>query len=537
MFVSRSTPMTHQLEAVKRALRKPMAFAHMAETGTGKSAMVLYEWQQRVNKNELTDLLVIAPNGCIRNWYESKSDDQQSELETHLDPMLLKKLLIANNRKTAADRNRRAALIESNGKVPRALFVNIEALSRGKDTETELLCRQFLSAGKGMMVIDESTTIRHGRSSRTKAIMRLAKFARSRRILTGLIVPRSPLDLFYQMYFLDPRILNFNSFVAFRARYAKMRLMNAPPEPIVDMRLRQMCTRKRIRMPDTKDWTIQQRADFIINNGGYIEGVPLIDHYQNLNELRTMYEPYCYRVMKKDCLDLKPKVYEPRDLTLTPEQTKIYKDIRHQAMAELKSGKYVSAINVLSQMVRLHQIVCGHVKTEDGEIEDIPSRRIDAILDILEEHDGKAIIWVTYDRELRKTAHAIRAAKNGDSSLMYGPQAVACFWGGNVKTRAEDEKRFLGDPNCRFMLSTPQTGGKGNTWNVADLVIFAANSYDLEHRYQAEDRNHRVGQTKTVTYIDLITRGTVEEKIVKALRKKLDLARIITGANYEDWLI
>lgn len=527
MFTSRSVPMAHQLEAVTRALAKPTAFGQMAETGTGKSAMILYEWIERINKKDLRNLLVVAPAGCIRNWYEAKTDDQLGELETHLEPDLYNKVLIATNRKRAAHRDMRERLLRSDDG-PRALFVNIEAFSRGKDTEAEILCRKFMQQRRTMMVIDESTTIRR-HSKRTRAIMRLGRLARARRILTGLIVPRSPLDLFYQMNFLDPNILNFSSYVAFRARYAKVRLMNAPPEAIVDMRLKQMCTRMRMKPPDTTDWWVRQKIDFILSNGGYIEGVPLIDEYQNLDELKSLYQPYVYQVLKKDCLDLKPKIYEPRDVELTKEQIRVYKQVKEEAMAKLSDGSYVSALNVLGQMVRLHQIVCGHVVTEDGKIVDLPSHRIRDIKEILEEHERKAIIWVTYDHELRKLAHSL--------TVEHGKDAIACFWGGNRNVRAEEEKRFLGDPRCRFMISTPQSGGRGNTWTVADLVIYAANSYDLEHRYQSEDRPHRRGQKRSVTYIDLIARGTVEEKIVKALRKKLNLAKIITGANYEDWLI
>lgn len=525
-FRSPTAPMAHQKDAVRAALRKPSAFAQMAETGCGKSGMILLEWQHRINLGDLRDLLVIGPAGSYKNWYVDKTDQQLAEIKNFLDPKLLQQLLIADNGKRAASRDARNRLLKANGK-PRALFVNIEAFSRGKDTEAEILCREFMKERSCMMVIDESTRIRR-RSARTRAVMRIGQFAKSRRILTGLIVPRSPLDLFYQMNFLDPRILNFSSYVAFRARYAKIRLMNAPADGVVNMRLKQFIARKRLRV-DTSDWSRQQKIDFIVNNGGYIEGVPLVVQYQNLEELNSLYKPYCFSVWKKDCLDLKPKIYEPRDIELTKEQTRLYKEIKQQAMAELSNGKFINATNVLSQMIRLHQIVCGHVRTEDGNIVDIHSNRVNEIMEILEEHDGKAIIWAIYDHEIRKIANSL--------SIAYGKNSTAMFWGGNRKTRDEEEKRFLGDPKCQYMVSSQPTGGVGNTWNVATLSIYAANSHDLEHRFQSEDRNHRKGQKESVTYIDLITRGTVEEKIIYALKRKLDLASIITGANYGEWLV
>jgi hypothetical protein len=111
------------------------------------------------------------------------------------------------------------------------------------------------------------------------------------------------------------------------------------------------------------------------------------------------------------------------------------------------------------------------------------------------------------------------------------------FHGENSKTRGDDERRFLGRDKCRFMVSTQMSGGRGNTWNAADLTIYAANSYDLEWRFQSEDRNHRKGQKAAVKYVDMIVRGTVEERIVNALRGKIDLMSVINGENYRKWLI
>ena len=525
-----TTPMKHQQIGLEKALAKPIAFAHLAETGTGKSQMVLAEYQHRLGENDIMDLLVIAPKGSIRNWYARKSDDQPSELERHLDPKLLKNLLIATNTKNAAQRDARIRLIRTTGQ-PRALFINVEALSygsKGQPTETEMVCRNLLLHGKAMMVVDESTTIRAQRAERTRAVLRLGRLARCRRILTGLVTPKSPLDLYCQFNFLDERILGMPDFVAFRARYAEIKMMCFLPNTLIDARLDVALRRRRLHF-NYKHLNRDQKIAKILELGGYITHVPMVQSYRNLDELQQRIAPYSYQILKRDCLDLKPKIYEPRDIELTPEQAKLYQQVKQEATAQLANGTHVTATNVLAQMTRLHQIVCGHVKDELGKIQDIKSHRIDEILDVLVEHEGKAIVWVTYEHELKKISDAIAAT--------YGQESVARFWGGNAKTRDEDEKQFLGDPNCRFIVSTPASGGRGNTWNVATLAIYAASSHDLEHRYQSEDRCHRIGQHNSVTYVDLIVRGTVEEKIIKALRKKIDLAKAITGENFRDWLI
>lgn len=512
----------HQKDGVAKALNNPKAFALLAETGTGKSVMVLAEFQERFGK-DVTDLLVIAPMGCIRNWYLSR-ESKPSELERHLSPELFKRLFIVTNRKKAADRKQQEAMMKTDR--PKALFVNIEALSRG--SKDEMLCKQLLQNNKVMMVVDESTTIRSYKSARSKAVSRLGALAVCKRILTGLVTPKSPLDLYNQMNFLDRKILNSPSYVGFRARYARVKIICREPEAIVDMRLRQIMARKRVKLY-VNGMRYQEKVEKIIELGGWIQHIPIIEGYQNLDELQQKIAPYSFQILKKDCLDLEPKTYQFRDVELTPEQKRIYKDILHNATAELTDGSFVTAISVLSQMQRLHQIVCGHVKNENGDIKDIGTNRMTALIEILNEHDGKAIIWAYYDYEIRRIADAIRKE--------FGHESIAMFWGGNAKIRADEETKFLSKPECRFMVSTQMSGGRGNTWNVATLAIYAANNYDLEHRYQSEDRCHRIGQTNKVTYIDLIVRGTVEEKIVWALRKKIDLATAITGENFRQWLV
>jgi SNF2 family DNA or RNA helicase len=531
MLKLRSILMRHQQEALRRARSKPEAFAHLAETGCGKSVVVLAEWQERIGRgpNDLMDLLVIAPAGSMHNWYLDRGEEPEnwSELRKHLDPRLLEAAVVASNRGGAAMRRQREKLLAEK-KMPRILFVNIEALSQGKGSKAELLCKAFLSRGRAMMVIDESTKIRHRRAARTKALLRLGRLAKSRRILTGLVTPRSPLDLFSQFGFLDESILGFRSFIAFRARYAKVQIICDEADAVIDMRLRQACYRRRIQIPDATSLTREQKVSKILELGGWIQHIPIVTEYKNLDELRRRIAPYSHQVLKADCLDLPPKIYSIRDVTLTDEQRRLYKEILQDATAQLSCGAHVTVTSALAQITRLHQVACGHVRDEEGKLHDVPSNRLSEIKAVLDEHSGKAIVWTVYVPELEKIADGLEKE--------YGPQSVARFWGGNIKTRGEDERRFLTDPACRYIVST-SAGSMGNTWNAASLVVYAANSWDLEFRHQSEDRCHRRGQTQSVTYVDLVTRGTVDEKILHALRRKIDLASAITGENWRSWVV
>jgi hypothetical protein len=460
------------------------------EMGTGKSFCLLDEWQDGVAAGRWKHLLLVAPAGSVRNWYTDRGEDQVAELRKHLDPQLFRKVTIVAwgelSKKKTVEKLDRA--IAKGGSI--AMFINVEALST-RTTGANELAVLLLNSADTLMAVDESTTVK-GDSKRTETVVSLGELAVARRIMTGLATPKSPLDLYWQYFFLDWRILNQRSPFGFKMRYA-----------------------------------ITRKTDF----GGKIERkIDIVVGYRNEDELAKRIAPYTYRVLKQDCLDLEPKTYEIREVELTAQQRKMYSDMKDFCTAQLDEMHHVTATNVVTSLMRLHQIVVGYtVDDETKEIRDVPSNRIKAILEVLNDHDRKAIIWTTYTHELQKIAATLRET--------YGPRSVATFWGGNRDKRADEEKLFMSDAKCRFMVATQSAGGRGNNWVNADLAIYAANSYDLEHRIQSEDRCHRIGQTRAVTYVDLIAPNTVEERIVKALRRKIDLATLISGENYREWLI
>jgi len=207
------------------------------------------------------------------------------------------------------------------------------------------------------------------------------------------------------------------------------------------------------------------------------------------------------------------------------------------AMALLK-GDVVRAPHVLTQLMRLHQITCGHLTTETGEVVDIKSNRIKELLKILEETNGKAIIWAHYVHDIQKIVKAISTAKDEEDNLLYGPESVVSYYGQTPSEQRQKNIEAFQDPRSpvRFFVGNPQTGGYGITLTAANTVIYYSNGYDLEKRLQSEDRAHRIGQKKSVTYIDLIAEKTVDEKIVKALRKKINIASEVLGEELRSWI-
>lgn len=506
-YKSPTKAMAHQRKAIVAASQKPPVpcpndvYAFLMEMGTGKSKVVLDEWGQMAMDGGPRDLLLLAPKGSIRNWYTDKGDlpAQWSELRKHVDPEFNERLVHHTWVGGGVEWSRKmhAMMKVKDPKRPRALFVNVEALSNPKNDEALKLCLEFMKRG-AHVVVDESTTIK-GNSKRTEAVLQIGAEARSKRILSGLWTPKSPLDLFFQCSFLDERILKYDNFYTFRRRYAQLKRMKV----------------------------------FI----GFVNGkekhrtFDQVVGFQNMEELQDKVGRYSYRVLKKDCLDLEPKVYTTRDVEMTKEQKTMFKEIKHFGHAAIgDTGKFVTTDLIIKRITRELQITTGFVMDdEDHVLHEVPENKTAALLEVLSEHNGKAIIWCPWRAPLDKIVRTL--------SKEFGLRSVAQFHGGNTRTRGEEETRFLSDPECKYMVATQGAGMRGNTWVVADLVIYFANSYDLEQRDQSEDRAHRVGQVNRVTYVDLITQGTIENKVVQSLRKKIDLATMINREGYREWIV
>ena len=243
-----------------------------------------------------------------------------------------------------------------------------------------------------------------------------------------------------------------------------------------------------------------------------------------------MIKPHSYRVTKEECLDLPKKTYTMRSIELTAEQKSMYNQMKKTAVALLDNMEMVTANAVITQLLRLHQISCGFVNTDDGNIIRFKNNRMPELLSILEEVSGKAIIWANYRHDIMDIELEL--------DRIYGTKAVATYFGDtDGEERQNIVDRFQETDELRFFVGQPRTGGFGLTLTAASTVIYYSNSYDLEVRLQSEDRAHRIGQSNPVTYIDIIAQKTVDEKIVSALRKKINIATQVLEEDWKKWLI
>ena len=469
----KSKPFAHQKKALEMSWNKEV-FAYFMEMGTGKSKVLIDNVAMLYNAGKINGALIVAPKGVYKNWFDS-------EIPNHMPDYIEKRVGLWRTDPKAKD----LQPLFKTGAELHILIMNVEAFSTKKGMQ---FAERFLNSHTTLMAIDESTTIKNPGALRTKNIIYLRQFTKYRRILTGSPVTKSPLDLFTQCYFLDPYLLDQSSYYVFRTRYAVCRKINV--------------------------------------SGRQVE---IVVGYRNLGELSEKLKPFSYRVLKDDCLDLPKKTYMKRTVELTPEQKKVYKQMKQEAIAFL-NGKMVTSATVITQLMRLHQITCGHFKSNDGAVQDLKNNRITQLIDILEEVEGKVVIWAHYRHDIEKIVEAI--------SKKYGENTVVTYFG---DTSTDDRQKAIKkiqdkESPVRFIIGTPQTGGYGITLTGASTMIYYSNGYDLEKRMQSEARIDRIGQEKPMTYIDIMAEDTIDDKIVKSLRNKVNIATEIMGEELKAWI-
>ena len=458
-------------------------FAYVMEMGTGKTITAIMDLMSLHHYEDVDNCVILAPKSVYRNWYKEITEfvapDKTKYGISTWDPSL----------KDPVTKAKLTDLLQKSI-VPLNIFLmNIESLSSLKGVK---FLEKYLSVqdkNKTMMIVDESTVIKTHNAKRTKNLLKLSKDVAYKRILTGTPVTKSPLDIYTQFAFLDPKILGQTNYYAFRARYAK--IINRPT-----------------------------------SSGRHF---PLITGYQRLDELEKKIYSAAFRVKKDECVDLPEKIYMKRFIPMSEKQLVAYESLRRNAMF-IFNDKTTTSVNRLSQIVKLHQVCCGFTINDQGEIHDVPNKRYDELLDVLEEVDGKVIIWATYRHNIETITRKLKEK--------YGETKADAFYGDTASDdRLELVKNFQNqDHDLTYLIANPKTGGYGITLTASHTVVYFSNNYDLEIRLQSEDRAHRIGQKNKVTYVDFVCQGTVDEKILTALKNKVDIASQVMGDELKSWI-
>ena len=455
----KTEPYEHQRKALIAGADKN-EFAYFMEMGTGKTKVTIDNLAYLYYKKKINLVVVIAPNSVYHNW--------KNEIDIHCPC------------KTAIYIHKVNKNFEVKEDKLNFFLINVEAFSHASGVKTlESIVNLYSSSM--CVVIDEATSIKNRQAKRTKNICKVSQKALYKRILTGSPITKSPLDLFSQCEFLKPGILGFTNFYAFRARYSVM---------------------KQIQIGANKNLLI-----------------PI--YYQHLGELENKIKSFSFRVRKDECLDLPPKIYEKRDIKLSDQQIKLYNSLKENCRAIIED-EMASYNNKLTEILKLQQVCNGFLKTDDGETKELTNSKLTELINILDEVDGKVIIWANFVHNIETIIKTLQY-KFGQTSVVsvYGDVAV--------EARNSAVINFQKNDRVRFFVGNPSTGGYGLNLTKASTVIYFSNSFNLEIRQQSEDRAHRIGQENKVTYIDLIAKGTIDEFVLKSLNQNLTLSAQTLG--------
>lgn len=475
----KTKPYQHQDDVLSLSWSKKN-WAYFMEMGTGKSKVCIDNAAMLRERGEIDTFIVVAPKGVYRNW-------ANLEIPAHMPDRVRKDSLIAIWRPTPprALKQDLLSFLEPAENF-RILVMNIEALSTVKG---QRFLVGVLKASQALLAVDESTAIKSPKASRTKALIKMSELAKYKRILTGFPVTQSPMDLWAQCRFLDKTLLGDcgDNYFQYQYRYAVMKK--------------------------------QSVGTHSFNR---------VVGYRNLEELSGFLKNFSSRVMKEECLDLPAKIYTQRSVTLSGDQARIYDELKKYALAHIEDEEFMTANNVMTQLLRMQQVLSGHTKVDSGDVKEIKDNRLNELLDCLEEVEGKVIIWSRFRYDVKRITEALKKK--------YGPSSTVTYFGDTSDEARSTAIENFQEGDARFFVGNPQTGGYGITLTSAQTVIYFANSFDLAIRMQSEDRAHRIGQTEHVNYIDLISEGTIDEQIVKALRNKMDIASVVMGEELKEWL-
>lgn len=489
----KTKPMSQQSRGLEVMARK-RAFALLMDQGTGKTWTLLADAERLYCQGDIDALVVLAPKGVHVNWVKR-------EIPVHLEVPC-----VAHAYRSAAGvketRRMEAELFRprERGEVPplRVLTMNYEAVltKGGRD-----LLDRFLSCTKAMMVLDESHRIKNPAAKRTLAILEVGRAATCRRIATGTPITNAPMDIFAQMEFLQSGLLGTTSYRAFVAEYADLLSVH---HPLMQEMIRQN--------PRAASAQIVAKDEM---------GRP---KYKNLDRLQRLLQPHSFRVLKSECLDLPEKVYKTAFFEMSPPQKKAYALMKKDFRMEIEGGEVLS-VKELAALSKLQQITSGFIIRPDGGMEFIEdgNTRLAAFAEVVEDIDGKFIVWARFKEELRAVARTLRAA---------GKKVVE--YHGDIKDRDREialDSFQHGD--AEVFVGQQQAGGTGLTLTAAETAIYFSQDFSLGNRKQSEDRCHRIGTKGSVTYIDMCAEDTIDEGITRALQIKQHVATAILDRDLQ----
>jgi SNF2 family DNA or RNA helicase len=459
----------HQRAGFERALQVfsgegPQGYGFLFEMGLGKSLTAIATMGQLFLDGKIDRVLVCAPTSVCNVW--------PAELGRFAGFPFACQVLTGDSAK------RRAALRALRPRTVRTLLVailNYESTWRIEEDLAEW--------NPDLIVCDESQRIKNPRAAQSKALHRLGDRAKYKLILSGTPVSNSPLDLWSQYRFLNPRVFG-TSYFQFEKKHAIM-------------------------------------------GGPVIGGKPRkLMGFRGLDEVMERAYRIASRATKADALDLPEKTFERRPVPLSPAEMRAYRQMQFESLAWLGAHE-VTAQNVLTKMLRLQQITGGFLKPDDGgPTQQLGSSKLDALRDIVEDYvlDGgqKLVVFFRFKAEGLAICRMLREILKVPVNA---PPAFGFLDGDTPQVERDHQvRRFQTSPDSKVFVTNMATGGAGITLNAASAMVFYSWNFSYMDYAQAQDRIHRIGQRHPCHYVHLVAPGTIDEHILAALESKQDMA-------------
>lgn len=488
MIALKTSPYAHQVRCLKQFGRREY-FALLAEMGTGKTWIIINDFVDLWSTNDLDAVLILAPSGVQTNW-------TSIELPKHL-PASIDLVTATWPGLNKAGKAKLDTVSKVQGAGPlRVVAMNWEALGTKRGLKYAM---QFLKSARAPMIVaDESDFIKNPSAIRTKNLMLLKHLSAFRRNMTGTMINNAPFDAFSQMNFLHSNILNCSNIYAFKAEHAELLPMN-------NELVRHIIAKTECRgVPQ------------VVATG--IDGRP---KYRNLDKLAAQIAPHAFRVLKSECLDLPKKIYKTVVFKMTPSQTAIYR--KAAVECRLIFEQEVATFSKLVAAGKLAQITSGYYLHPDSDEPvriDGPNPKLDLLEErvrVLVARGEKVIVWARYRVQIADIVERLTAASI---------EVIEYHGGVKKKDRPKIIERFE-NGTAEVFVANQQTAGTGLTIVAAKYVFYFSNDFSYRNRVQSEDRSHRIGQRRNVTYTDLIAQGTIDETVIKSLAGKEDVARSI----------
>lgn len=464
-FAYKTVPREHQRRAFLVSRDRDF-YGYFLEQGLGKTKIDFDDTAYAWASGKIDTFIIDAPNGVHAQWI-----DEQMPL--HLPDWVPRRALVYTSTQTKRWLREAEEWFAYHDGL-RILAIHHDAFTTDKGLA---FMRRVLSSGKCKWSIDESSRkIKTPGAKRTKETLKLRDMAVRRRLLDGTPVTKGVEDLFTQLKFLSNDVHGFSSFYTFRNRYCKVAQVPGAPT-----------------------------------------GVVKIIGYQNLEELQKRMDGWTIRLRSADCLDLPERIYSQHYVAMTDEQKRLYTDLKEELVAQLDSGELITAEQAVVKLLRLQQILCGHVKTENGVIRSVSTNRPAEALAVARQTGDKVIVWARFHHDIDLLSATFK--EDGWSPVTWDGRT-------SIEERAAAKRRFIEDPSCGAFIANPGSAGTGTDGlqHASHSMIYYSNTFKASERWQSEARLFRDGQKGTVNVTDLVVPNTCDVHILRTLKSRRDIA-------------